>query len=133
MNYNNFKDLQQKEIDNFPFIFAFSNEQLEEGMKENNIETTKDLVSLGGGIFIAKKDIKKYKELLNKLSQSKKTFLEKEEENLLKAFIYELRNHEFIITYEYSDALDALGLEYEKLSKRQREILENAKNTVLNS
>ncbi|ENI5452757.1 hypothetical protein ABZG92_002704, partial [Staphylococcus pseudintermedius] len=40
-------------------------------------------------------------------------------------------NHEFVITYDYEDALDALELEYSELDSRLLNLLKKAKEQYL--
>ena len=54
---------------------------------------------------------------LNAMPRRKKN-RKKEEKFLLEALAYELRNHEYCITYDPSDALDALGLKREDVSQK---------------
>ena len=44
---------------------------------------------------------------------------------------YELRNHEACITYDYTDALGALGLSYNKLTAEQQRIVRNELNKCI--
>ncbi|HDK5688958.1 TPA: hypothetical protein PTC43_002520, partial [Staphylococcus pseudintermedius] len=53
------------------------------------------------------------------------------DEFALNAFKYELANHEFVITYDYEDALDALELEYSELDSRLLNLLKKAKEQYL--
>ena len=48
------------------------------------------------------------------------------------AFCYELNNHEFCITYDYTDTLSSLNLTYDELTDRQKEILEKAAKVAAN-
>ncbi len=94
-------------------FWAFSNQQLDEGMKENNC-TTKDLISIGAGGFILRTELQGFKDLLAKHDLERKE-LKKNEKELFKALVYELNNHEYCITYNPNDALDALGLTKEEV------------------
>ena len=59
MTYKELKDRQQAEINAFPFIWAFNEKQLADGMRKLglNPDTDKDkLCSIGGGGIIRKTD-----------------------------------------------------------------------------
>lgn len=127
--YQNFKESINQEISDFPIFWAFSNEQFNEGLIKLN--TTKENVrGIGGGGFIRKEDTKKFIDLMKEQNKTERQFL-KEDKNLYQAFLYELANHEFCITYDYDETLNALGLKYDKLTKKQLSILEKAKKEYL--
>ena len=58
----------------------------------------------------------------------------KDDDFLLSAFEYELGNHEYIITYEIDETLDALGITPEEYSNsdRMKRIMKQAKINYLN-
>jgi hypothetical protein len=127
--YLKFKKERENIINNFPQFFAFSDEQIEEGLKK--LKTTKeDIISTGYGGFIKKSDKKAYLKMLEDGNKKLNDNL-KNESFLYCALRYELSNHEFIITYDYEDTLSVFGLEYDKLTKKQLNILEKAKEDYL--
>jgi hypothetical protein len=127
--YMELKEKQQKEINNFPCFFAFDNEQFEKGLKELNT-TKENIISINFGGFIRKKDKKSFWEMLNRHNKEMEE-ARKDDLFLYEMFYYELANHEFIITYDFTDTLNDLGLEFENLSKKERAILKKAKNQYL--
>lgn len=127
--YLEFKEEVEKEINDFPCFYAFSEEQLKEGLKK--LKTNKgNICSIGYGGFIRKSDKEAYKKMWDDLNKKEKELL-KDKEFLFQAFRYELANHEFCITYDYEDALSVFGLEYEDLTEEQLNILEKAKEDYL--
>ena len=54
--YSAFKKSKQQKVDEFPMIFAFSQEQLEEGKARLGVTDNKELLSIGAGGFIRKSD-----------------------------------------------------------------------------
>jgi hypothetical protein len=97
------------ELSGFDKIFwAFSNAQLAEGMTKLNAEP-KDLVSIGHGGFVLKSHYQEFKDLLTRHANENKQH-RKDKKNLLEALVYELQNHEYCISGDETDALDALGL-----------------------
>ena len=130
MNYTQFKQEQEKKYNEFPFLFAFSDKQLEEGKEKLGVKENKELLSIGQGAFIRKKDIQAFKDLVDTFDKEKTEFL-KDEKNLQDALEYELANHEYCITYSHEPTLEVLGLSFESLTDRQKEILKKAKENCL--
>lgn len=89
-------------------FWAFSNDQLNEGLNKINA-TVKDIVSIGAGGFILKTELQGFKDMLDRHALERKE-LKKDVKKLFDALVYELGNHEYCITYDPQDALDALGL-----------------------
>lgn len=89
-------------------FWAFSNDQLNEGLNKINA-TVKDIVSIGAGGFILKTELQGFKDMLIRHELERKE-LKKDVKKLFDALVYEIGNHEYCITYDPQDALDALGL-----------------------
>ena len=94
-------------------FFAFSTEQFIEGMEKIGLQKdqTHEIYKLMAGGFILKSRSKAFREMLDRHEVEMKAF-RKDQKNLLNALVYELRNHEYCITYDASDALRSLGLEH---------------------
>ena len=121
--YYELKSKIQKEFDEFPFGFAFSNEQFEKMKEELGAKDNSELISIGAGGYIRKADEKALDELVNGKEKRIKEEIEKDltGEGFIKdMFLYELANHEYCITYELDDTLDALDLTYEEVMKDPR-------------
>jgi hypothetical protein len=125
--YQELQTRQQNELNAFKHIFfAFSNKQLEEGLKK--LETdTKSILSLGGGGYVLKSHAKDLDALFIRHQQELKDN-RKSRKNLLESLVYQLRNHEFCITYDVTDALESLGLAVMDIPK---DILNKAKRLAL--
>ena len=109
--YQELKARQAKELNNFKGIFfAYSNEQLKEGMEKVGLtmEDTKQIYSLGAGGYILKDRSKEFHAMFERHNKEKKERI-KEEKFLFDSLVYELQNHEFCITGDVSEALEALG------------------------
>ena len=123
--YIEFKERQQKEIDNLPIYFAFGDRQLEERAKELGFETVdemiKNVTGIGAGGFVKNNDLD---DVLNTFKRQNEELEEalKNDNFLQSAFEYELANHEYIITYDISDALRPLGIKYDEYLKNERYI-----------
>jgi hypothetical protein len=136
--YKQLKDQQQQEINNFPMFFAFSNKQFSEGMKKLGLEPTETdkIYKIGGtGGFYKKEDSKKLHDMFDRHDKEMKEAMSSNDEFLIYMFYYELNNHEYIITYEVEDTLNALGLTYEEIKNDNRlyRALKEAKRMILES
>ena len=115
--YCDLKQSHSKDVSNFKGIFwAFSNKQFDEGMDKIglNPDDTAKIYSIGGGGYILKERMQDFKDML-KRHEEKRKILKTDKKLLLNALIYELNNHEYCITYDISDALNALGLKKEDI------------------
>jgi len=125
--YQELKKRHSNEWSEFKYIFfAFSNEQLAEGLSKFNA-TAKDIYSIGSGGFVLKSHRQELSDLMDKhvseLEQNKK-----DRKFLLESLVYELKNHEYCITYDITDALEALDLTIEDIPA---DILKKAKRLAL--
>lgn len=109
--YTEMKARHSKEFGKFEGIFfAFSNEQLAKGMLKIGlaVDDYKSVISIGAGGYMLKTQIPAYKELCARHNQERKD-LKKDEKKLVEALVYELSNHEYYVTGDPADALNALG------------------------
>ena len=134
--YMELKNKIQKEVDEFPMGFAFSNEQFEKMKEELGVKEDSELLSIGAGGFIRKTDKDAFHELFNnKAKRFDEAIAEdKTGEGFIKdMFLYELANHEYCITYDLEDTLYALDLTYDEVMNDERLLrgLTLAKNEYL--
>lgn len=134
--YKEFKERQQKETNNLSIYFAFGNEQLQERANELGFESIDDMINnvvgIGAGGFCKKED---YQNIINTFKKHNEELKEnlKNDEFLKSAFRYEMSNHEYIVTYDITDTLRALGIsieEYQK-SERMQKLFKEAKEEYL--
>jgi len=122
------KERHQKEVNNFPMMFAFSNKQFEEGMKELglNPDETDKIYKFGmSGGFYRRDDSEKLKEMLDRHDQEMKEAIERDKTGdgfIYDMFSYELGNHEFVVTGDTEETLNALGLSYDDVNNDNRMI-----------
>jgi len=119
-SYGALKSRHQKAMDEFQGIFfAFNNNQFKEGMAKVGLKEkdTKSIFSLGGGGYILKTRSKDLKELLDSQGAESKQ-RNKDEKFLVESIAYELANHEYCITGDTSEALDALELDKDELDPK---------------
>lgn len=123
-NYRELKEKQRKEVNEFPMMFAFSKKQFAEGMaklglKEN--ETNK-ILSIGNGGYIRKSDEKALDDMFDRHKEEFKKAINEDligEGFIYNMFNYELGNHEYCITWELDETLDALGLTMEEINDNE--------------
>lgn len=130
MKYLEIREENQKEMNNFRIIFAFSNKQLTEGMKKlglKHTETSK-LLSIGAGGFILKQDRESFHKLMDRMDRRiKENF--NDPKFVYDMFNYELGNHEYRITYDIEPTLESLGLTIEEVNSN--EILKEGLNKAI--
>ena len=121
--YTELKNNHQEEVNNFPMFFAFNNKQFGEGMKSLGLEPseTDKLYKAGGtGGFYRKTDAEILFSMFERHRQEMKLARETDEKFIYDMFYYELSNHEYVITYNVNDALDALGLTIEEVNNNPK-------------
>lgn len=121
MTYQELRDSQQARVNDFLnkyAFFAFNDDQFAEGVKKLGVEDLTQLVRIYGGGFLLRDKSKDYKELSESLSDELEEFMT-DPENAYQAFIAELSNHEYNITGDPEETLDALGLSVEDLAQSE--------------
>ena len=124
MKYLELKQKQQKEVNDFPFGFAFSNQQFKEMMEKFGLkETDTDKIySIGAGGYIRKSDSDAFDEMFKRHRKEIEDEIEKDKKGtgfIYSMFSYELANHEYCITYDIEPTLDALGLTLDQINKKE--------------
>ena len=115
------KTKHQKEFNEFPMMFAFSDKQFEEGMEKLGLkkeDTDKVYASFGGG-FYRKTDAEELRNMFSRQDKEMKDAIAgdlKGDGFILDMFKYELANHEYGYTREIDSTLDALGYTIDEIS-----------------
>ena len=115
------KRQHQKELNDFPLFFAFTEEQFNEGMKKFGLTPgdTDKIYKLGNsGGFMLCTDSPRFNEMYNRHRQEKEEATvadTKGDGYIYQMFLYELANHEYGYTGNVTDTLEALGLTEEKV------------------
>jgi len=130
MSYTKFKKSLETEINAFPMAFAFSNAQLEEAKEKLGHIESDPIVNLGAGCLVLKSKAADFYAMFEDHEHRTAEWL-KNPENLKNALVYELGNHEFCISYDDSEALESLGLDFESMTDDQRKTLKEAKKQYL--
>ncbi len=123
--YQQLKDKQEKEFNEFPLGAAFSKKQFAEMMAKWNltVNDTDKIISIGSGCFIRKADKEQFKQLNEKLNKEIKDAVAEDKTGdsfILDMFLYELANHEYCITCELDETLDALHLTIDEINSDKR-------------
>ena len=121
--YSEMMERHQKDYNNFPFMFAFSDKQFIDGMDKWGLDPADDLdkiYSIGAGGYIRKSDSDAFHKMIEK--HDKELMAAIAEDTIGNGFIYqmfvtELANHEYGYTGELDETLDELGLTYEEIEK----------------
>lgn len=117
-SYLQIKARHQQEIDAFPLGAAFDKKQLEEMMQKFGLPNDKtgyaQIVSLGCGCFIKRKDVPAWNEMANRHEREMKE-MRKSRKHLIEALRYEFANHEYMYGYDDEAVCRAVGLSWEKV------------------
>ena len=114
--YEELKNKQQAEFNNFPIKFAFSEQQLKQGLEELGVDSADDVIGVGnGGGFIRKSDEKAFNDMLERLDSEHKKMLDNPK-YVVDMFKYELANHEYGYTFDLEPTLEACGLTIEEVN-----------------
>lgn len=128
MKYLKLKEKQQKEINDFPFGFAFSNEQFKDMMKKFGLKEkdTDKIYSLGAGSYIRKSDSEAMEQMFARHRKEIENEIQNDKDGsgfIYEMFRYELSNHEYCVTYDIEPTLDALGLTLDEINKHQNLVM----------
>ena len=120
--YSTLKQRHQQEVNDFPFFFAFSNEQFEEGMARFGLtpNDTNKIYKYGStGGFYLRTDAPRLREMCDRHEKERQEAIDADTKGngyIYQMFLYELANHEYGYTGDVSDTLDALGLTAEEVA-----------------
>ena len=135
--YQELKAKHEKELEAFPFMWAFSNEQFNAGMKGLGLEPTDTdkIFSIGAGGYIRKTDAPAMKEMFARHKAELKAARaadKKAKGFTFEMFLYELDNHEYCYTGDATETLEALGLSWKEVQadKRLSDALNKAIKTI---
>lgn len=120
-SYEAMQKRHQQEVNAFPMKWAFNNRQLEQGMRELglNPSQTNEIVGIGGGGFIRRSGRQAFIDMFKRQNAEQKAALAAQktgDEYAYQMFLHELGNHEYVITGDLSDTLDACGLSAEQIN-----------------
>ena len=124
-SYQILKDKQQKEFNKFPIGAAFNNKQFNEMLEQWSLlpTDTDKILHIGAGCYIRKSDKDAYLNMKRKHIKEMELAIDEDATGdgfIFDMFLYELANHEYCITYELDDTLDALGFTEEEIHEDER-------------
>ena len=116
--YQDIKDRQQKELNEFPIAYAFNEKQLKEALAKLGATREECVTVFGHGDIVKKEDAPKFIAMLKRHTQEVRDALVADVDFAIAAFLYEMNNHEYCINYDGDgDVLGCFGLEWEDLDK----------------
>jgi hypothetical protein len=121
---NSYRELtakHEKEVNEFPFMWAFNKKQFEEGMARLGLAPTDTdkIYSIGSGGYIRKTDSDALAAMMDRHTAERQAAIAADttgEGFILDMFVYELDNHEYCITWDLEPTLDALGLTLDEIN-----------------
>lgn len=132
------KAAHQAEVNAFPMVFAFNEQQFKDNIKAtwgldyDDKEKVKEahIVSIGAGGYVLKKDVPALKEMFARHNQEEKNFA-KDFRNLVNIIKAEMYNHEYTyVPYEVEEEVKE-ALDNVKDHPRFEEAWKKAKREVL--
>lgn len=119
------KQKHQAEFDAFPLGAAYSDRQFEAMMLKFGLTVadTDKICSIYDGVFIQKKDTDAFLEMIHRHNKEHSDAIAADKTGdgfIYDMFLEELANHEYCITYDYEETLEALDLTYEEVKKDNR-------------
>ena len=118
--YRQMQERHQKEMNDFPIAFAYSDQQFDDGMRKLGLDPseTDKVVSVFYGAFIRREDHDALMEMFERHSKEERdAFIKNEDDWAYHAFRYELANHEYSYTGDYEPALEACGFTLDELKQ----------------
>ena len=109
-------------IDNHAIKDIEYNKGAIDGMKTLGLKETEKfkVFGIGGGGFIRKTDSVAFGEMNQKLNKEFNDKIKNDDNFVYEAFLYELGNHEYCITWDLEPTLDSLGLTMEQVENDER-------------
>ena len=122
MTYSELKERQQQEINAFPFIWAFNESQLADGMRRLGLDPEKDkdkLCNIGGGGIIRKADADAMRAMFDRHRRELQEAIAADKTGdgfIYDMFYTELANHEYSYTMDLAEGIAACGLTVEQIN-----------------
>ena len=131
--YRALRAKQQKEVNEFPILFAFSKKQLLKELKKRKA-AKKDLIGVTRGGYILKKDRDAYVSMMLRHKDEVLKALD-DPDCLYDMFRSEMEDHGFFIGYNLDDALQDCPVSIKEMSKNplMQETLKKAEEAHLAS
>lgn len=116
--YLDLKEQHQKEMDEFPIAFAFTETQLDEAIKKLGAKKIQECTTiLGCGDVLLKKDVPDFIAMTKRHADEVRALFE-DKELAAEIFEYEMDNHEYALNMDGDyDVLSSVGLKEDDLTK----------------
>ena len=114
MNYTELKKNFQKEMNDFPLFYAYSDKQFNEGLAKLGVKE-EELCKVGNACFMKKENYEKFENLITEHIEKKRELIFTDSNFAYGAFLYELQNNEYCITCDVTDSLTALDVTLEEI------------------
>lgn len=131
--YEELKAQNQKQFNSFPVGFAFSKQQLNEEMQRLGVDSEADLIGIGGGGFIRATDKAAFLAMLEETRERLQNEIDADTDGsgfIKQMFYTELANHEYCISGNLAETLDACGMTLQEVQESDK--LKNGLQLALN-
>ena len=124
--YQELRNRQQEEVNAFPMFFAFDKQQFAEGMRRLGLrpsDMNQVYAIAGTGGFYRKSDAPKLHEMFARHRKELEEAIAADtagDNFIYEMFLTELANHEYCITLDLEDTVDALGLSVDEINADKR-------------
>ena len=121
MTYLELKRKHQDELSKFPLFFAFNESQFEDGMNKLGLKPseTDKINRINACCYCKKSDSKSYKNMYKRFALEKWEAL-KDDNYVLEMFQCEMKNHEYDLTHDDKEVIEACGLDMFEMNSSQR-------------
>ena len=115
--YLDMQKRHQDELSNFPIVYAFSNEQLEEALKKLGAKKEECVTVAGHGDVMRKSDVAAFYVMIKRHREELREAM-KDVEFAYEAFLYEMDNHEYAINWSGDeDVLACFSMDWDDVCK----------------
>lgn len=116
--YLDLKKKHQKELEDFPIAYAFSEKQLEEALKKLGATKEECVTVFGHGDIVKRTDTEALIEMLERHDEEMKRKLKDDPDFAEAAFLYEMDNHEYVINWSADeDVLAEFNITFDFIRK----------------
>jgi len=129
MTYQELNKSAEDRISALPIVWGFSDQQIRDNAKAKGIEVT-DLRAIGAGGYVSIHHRKVVAQAFS-LNMKERDLWLLDMKNLEEAFLYELGNHEFCITYDDQAVWEAVGVSLEDHTVEQMDAYLAARRVYL--
>lgn len=116
--YLDLRKKHEKELNDFPMKYAFSDEGLDKALKELDAKEEECTSIIGCGDVIRKKDVPNWFDMIKRHKEELDELME-DHDVAYEAFLYEMDNHEYAINWDGdTEVLGCFGMNEKILKKK---------------